>query len=257
MLKSIIKSLLIAMLVVSPVFADEELSVFNKKGGVIYPKPNKEESFFAPAAPRASSTQGYIGMNIGPGLTRIKPEITKDGISVIDANNKKKNAINYGAGIYGGVGTNFNHFYIGSEMSLALNILNKNIIPANNTIKMSIKQPIVVGLDIIPGYLTQARDMLFYGRLGVGSSLFNLGLTDTSNNVDNTTSKINFGIRAGFGVEFFMTDSFSLRTEYVYAKYRDISDACSSNPDGSGKPYTYKLSGPGVHQVNFGLAMRF
>src|SRR3989304_6476739 len=137
MLKSIIKSLLIAMLGVAPVFADEELSVFNQQGGVNYPEPNREESFFATAAPMASSTRVYIGMNIGPGLTPIKPEITKDGISVIDANNKKKNAINYGAGIYGGVGTNFNHFYFGSGMSLALNILNKNIIPANNTIKMS------------------------------------------------------------------------------------------------------------------------
>src|SRR3990170_3975912 len=250
MLKSIIKSLLIAMLVVSPVFADEELSVFNQQGGVNYPEPNREESFFATAAPMASSTQGYIGMNIGPGLTPIKSEITKGGSPITDAKTQKKNAINYGAGIYGGVGTNFSHFYIGSEMSLALNILSKDITTTTSTTKMTVKQPILVGFDIIPGYLTQAGN-LFYGRLGVGSSLVKLKLADSGSAFNSTTNKINFGWRAGLGAEFFMSDTFSLRTEYIYSRYNKVSGKDNTNR------YTYKLGNIVAHQVSLGLAVHF
>jgi len=251
MLKPIIKSLLITTLIVSPVFADEELSTFNQQGDISGPEPKGEESYFAmPAMVSKTNKAWYLGMNLGAGLTTLKPEVTDNGVSIIAADAQSKNAINYGGGIYGGVGTNFSHFYIGSELSLALNMLSKDITTTTSTTKMTVKQPILVGFDIIPGYLTQAGN-LFYGRLGVGSSLVKLKLADSGSAFNSTTNKINFGWRAGLGAEFFMSDTFSLRTEYIYSRYNKVSGKDNTNR------YTYKLGNIGAHQVSLGLAVHF
>lgn len=250
MLKLVAKSFLIILLITTTVFADEELSVFHRQGDIDYPEPKSESSYFAEVAPRPEKTSTYFGMNLGLGIISIEPKITLDGTSIITDVNEKSRAVNYGLGFYSGVGTNFDNFYLGGELSLALNLLNKKI--TAGTVEMSVKQPIVMGLDIIPGYLTQSGRHLFYGRLGIGSSLLKVNLKDSSSTFDNSTNRINFALRAGFGVEFLKSDLVSLRTEYVYTKYNSISDN-GTTP----MPYDYKLNGLSAHLINLGVALHF
>lgn len=255
MLKQIIKSLLLMVLFVSNVYADDILGSFNQQGDVDYPEPNAQENYLAVRAPMASEVSKYFGAQLAVGTASLKPEITvtKLGVAKTD-DSQSKSATNYGGGIYGGIGTNLSHFYIGSELSLSMNAFSKSITSNVNSsnIELTVKQPFVFGVDIIPGYLNYARDVLLYGRLGVGAGWYKLKFTDTVGSVSKSANKLDLGIRAGLGADFFISDSFGIRTEYLYTRYSNISeDIIKTNK------YSYKINSPGAHQINLGLTVRF
>lgn len=254
-----IRCLLIFSLILPAVFADDEPSVFEQQGGVEYSMPDSEKNYLAELAPFKHEISSYLGINAILGLSIFKPEVAvTNGSGVISSSFTNKKALNYGGGVYGGVGTNFNHFYIGTELSLG-SAIPKNIKVSatvnKENISLVVKQSMVAGFDIIPGYLTPSRDILFYGRFGVGSSLYRLNFSDTTNSggVGNNTNKIVFGLRAGLGMEFLINDWFGVRAEYVYNKYRNPSSSYNFN----GVNYSYKATSSSFQQVNLGVAVHF
>ncbi|EKE01422.1 MAG: hypothetical protein ACD_21C00136G0002 [uncultured bacterium] len=247
MSKPILRSLFLSILIAPVAFADEPLSAFNQQGDIDHPKPNTEESYFATRAPMGSEWRGYAGLSVGMGMGSLKPKITK-GTNASE--NISNSPMSYIVGAYGGCGTNFDHFYIGAELSGGYNSLNTKKTTTTTSTEIAITQPIMTGFDIMPGYLTQQKDLLFYTRLGVGSSLFKFKINNSSTSSDR---KISFGWRAGLGMEYFMSDTFGLRVEYVWNSYSDIKKNCTID----GTSYSYELSKPRTQQVNFGLTINF
>lgn len=248
MLKLILKSLLISMLLAQTVFADidanadDNIGPFDQSGDALkYPKPNAEKNYLASRAPMPLELRRYFGLGVGASSSTLKPTIT-----VTTAQSISPSKISYAGNIYGGLGTNFDHFYIGAELSGGYNSLNKNSTVATTTI--TFKQPITAGLDFIPGYLTQQKDFLFYGRFGAGASLFNIKVKNNAA-VSDSNKKFVFGWRAGLGMEYFLCDAFSTRLEYIFSTYSNINYTAST--------YSYKLSSPRTQQVNLGLTINF
>jgi len=141
---------------------------------------------------------------------------------------------------------------MGSELGAAFNMVSKTIKDVVNTYstELSVKQPIAAYLDFMPGYINYARDLLFYGRIGIGTGYFKLKFTNVTNNTSNSCEKISLGWRAGLGMEYFMSDTFSLRAEYVYARYNKVSKTYEDNNE-------YKLNSSGAHQINLGVSVHF
>ena len=260
--KLILNILFVSMLITPIAFADvdNELGPFDLQGDNLsrYPKPKAEESFLATRGHVPGTLRRYFGLNIGAGLTSFKPTITgvnDDGVYVGGQSlSTGAPAISYAANIYGGLGNNFDNFYIGAELGGGYNTLNRTLTTTkfldNATITM--KQPITVGLDIMPGFLTQQKDFLFYGRLGIGTSLFNLRI---NHNVHSAVNLFVFDWRAGLGAEYFISEAFSMRLDYVYATYSNISQTYAVNQVLT--DYTYKIPSLYTQQITLGLTINF
>lgn len=264
MSKLILKSLLIAALVAPAAPAafadtnDEPLGPFNRQGDDLkYPKPESEEKFFATRASMPSVTRTYLGLSIGANSSSLKPTALVAKRQLTSSGNSVYSGI---ANIYGGIATNIRYFYIGAELSGGYNTLNKTI---NLTSSQSspqtttVKQSITAGIDIMPGfYFNYQKNFLLYGRIGFGGSSFS-----TSTNINTTSSKTNnivTGLRTGFGGEYFMSDTFSVRLEYLYSSYRNISYTYSNTYSNStGANYSYQILKPKTQQVNLGLTLNF
>lgn len=270
--KSVLKILLMSILIAPAAFADttadidndDTLSPFNKQGDSLkHPKPNSEESFFATRAPMEVTLRRYIGVNIGANFATLKPTITANSARNLDTQALSPNTpkLSWGANIYGGLGTNYDHFYIGAELSGGYNTLKYNqtttIFKNNNNTTISFKQPLNLGLDLMPGYITSQKDFLIYGRIGLATSMFNIRI---NNERDSAINKFLFGWRAGLGAEYFMSDSFSTRFEYIFTNYNNINQTYISNSSTNlvnPTTYTYKLTSPHTQQINIGLTVNF
>ncbi|CAL7962332.1 hypothetical protein GAMM_30001 [Gammaproteobacteria bacterium] len=105
----------------------------------------------------------------------------------------------------------------------------------------------------MPGYITLQKDFLFYGRIGLATSLFNIRI---NNDPDSSVNKFLIGWRAGFGMEYFISEAFSTRFEYVFTNYNNINQTYVSN-DNYGSIYSYKVTSPHTQQINLGLTINF
>jgi len=307
--RSIIRVLLLLSLVISPVFAVESPSILNLQTPTSSPGSFNDSSYFARQL--RVSNSGYYGVTAGGGLTRLKPEISmsRDGVEKGKIGGQNKTDQRYNIGTYAGYGATFNQFYLGGELSAFLNLLSETTkgritdlltldkLPSppnpgtcvanspatidkaiNHDLKMTVTQPITATLDIIPGYfLNEKRNVLFYGRFGVGTNWLKFDLTDNfgpGNNVSTSANRIRFGYRLGFGIEYFMNENYGLRLEYVYSrimgkddhKISDDEDKTIEAIDDPPAPlctYTstnaYKyLYGPGsmsIHTINLSLSI--
>lgn len=263
MSKLILKSFIISMLIIPAVFAeDDTLSPFNLQGDDLKsPKPDAEEKFFATRAPMEVTLRRYFGVNMGVSFATLKPTITatnSNNVSSTQALSPNTPALSYDANLYGGAGTNFDHFYVGAELSGGGNTLKKNLVTTsyntadNANATITFKQPLSFGLDFIPGYITSQKDFLFYGRIGIGTSLFNIRINRES---DSSINKFLIGLRAGLGMEYFMSDSFSVRLDYIFSNYGDVNQTYKSNVNAT--TYSYKVSSPHTQQINLGLTVNF
>jgi opacity protein-like surface antigen len=186
----------------------------------------------------------YFGINVGMEQTAVKPIVNQS------SSNGDRDILNYNFGLFGGYGRNFRHLYLGAELGAAYTTLNRNInIGANRVI--SVKQPLAISLDFIPGYLLRSKDLLFYGKVGLGMRLVSLKLQLP--NVSDKTSKLQLGLRAGGGIEYFFTKNFSMRLEYLYSKYGKFGNSFES----SGVAYDYSLKATSGHQIKLGMKFNF
>ncbi len=265
MLKPIIRNCLVLILVaVFPVFADEPLSPFNKQGEVDYPAPFGKDEYLAKKAPPENRMSGYFGVDFGPNISYFNTHAAVNNRS----GSLSKAIINYGITGFGGYGGNLGHLYLGSELSLYYNFLdnwvNSSIKDASGKttdVSVNVQQPLAVGLDFIPGYLTDSRNFLLYGRLGVGVNWTKLRFTDNTNVIpggarpSDKSNAFVFGLRAGAGVEYFVCTNFGMRLEYTYVGYNKVSgDPYTSSTNNT---YSYRLDGVGSHQVKLGLLVHF
>ena len=117
------------------------------------------------------------------------------------------------------------------------NSSNRKISSQENT-KIAITQPVFAGLDLTSGYLTQSKEVLFYGRFGMAASLFKL-----NDMPDSVTRQIAIGWRAGLGIEYFMSEFCSIRLEYIFNNYHDIKKYYETS--------SYELNKPPTQQVIF------
>lgn len=254
--KSIAQSLLVFLLILSPVFADT-LSTFEQEGLTQYPLPDTEGDYYATLSPIESKVTCYAGVNLLAGLASYKIE---NKLTTVGGNSLSKsttdNTSNFAGGGYFGLGTNIQHLYIGTELSLGTNFIKKSTkdIVAGYNVSLSVKQLVIAGLDFIPGYLNQSRDILLYGRLGIGASQYQLEFTDIDNKIDSNTKEMAFGLRAGFGIEYFMSDTISMRAEYLYSQYNNSSGSCGSISDSK---YYYSVNSPNANQLSLGLTIHF
>ncbi|MEI8055381.1 MAG: outer membrane beta-barrel protein [bacterium] len=279
MSKAILKFLFVSVLVLPVAFADTDISAdidnddtlssFNRQGNSLeQPKPNAEENFFATRAPIEATLRRYFGVSLGSSFVTLKPTITATSSAntsgqqppdsqSLDPSTPK---LSWGANLYGGCGANIDHFYIGAELSGGYNTLkydqSTNNFKYNNNTTITFKQPLNLGLDFMPGYITPQKDFLFYGRIGLAAGLFNIRI---NNSINSSINKFLLGWRAGFGMEYFISETFSTRFDYVFTNYNNMNNTYTSKSGDKAEPtiYSYKINSPHTQQINLGLTINF
>lgn len=254
MTKQILKSLLLSILIAPAAFASDTPSSFNQYGNIDYTSPEDDmDNYIAEKAPMESTNRVYFGVNAGFNLTNLKPDIK----SSYSEQQLSFRPFGYTAGLFGGVGTNIRNFYIGAELSGNYNTLNRNA--STRYVLISIKEPISIGLDIMPGFLNYQKTFLLYGRLGLGANLFKFKPTSVAN-PSNTLSgssnkKIVTSLRAGAGMEFFITESIGIRVEYLMNSYKNITNTYTNSS--SGATYIHSYPSTLTNQVDIGMTINF
>lgn len=259
-----LKILLLSAITVSAALADSSddsaLSAFhqlNPDSRYVHPQP--ESNYFARLAQTPSRLRGYAGLGLGVDMSNLTPAMTFGKIhQAVDSDSLKNSIVVDG---YGGVGTNFRNFYIGSELSCDYNSLNKNfstVAFAPNT-QMTVKKSFTFGLDLIPGFLSPEQSFLFYGRMGLGGSWFNIKIENKDGSKDDYENgskwnRLNLAWRLGAGMEYFMGESMSWRLDYVFSANNKITQNFTDPLIGA---CFYRLPSLNDHKITLGLTFNF
>lgn len=271
MLKNIVTFFLFFMLAVSSVFADghmDDLSVFHKQGYTKDREPIGQDAFYARKAPMPTVYDGYFGFSFGGGFADLKPKLAVYDLSGTSSfldgrfDNEKRTALHLLPGIYGGFGMNYRNFYIAGEASAFYNTLNKSVKQSfsrtttssvHNT-EMKFQMPAMASLDILPGFINEARSFILYARFGLGAGWLKLNLKDSVENLSESANKIKLGYRMGAGLEYLFGEKFGMRLEYVYSRF-EMDDVVKFTRS---RNYKYEC-GSGkmnIHTLNFGFSIR-
>lgn len=216
-----------------------------------YVHPQPQSNYFARLAQTPSRLRGYTGLGLGIDMSNLTPTMTFGAISQTTDSDSLKNSVAVDG--YGGIGTNFCNFYIGTELSLGYNSLNKKFtatLPLVNE-QMTVQKPLTFGFDLIPGFLSPEQNFLFYGRIGFGGSWFSVKI---ENNDEAKWNRINPAWRLGAGMEYFMDESISWRLDYVFSANNKITKNFSDPVFGA---CFYRLPSLNDHKVTLGLAFNF
>ena len=255
MSNSKLPALLLLSLMLPAAFAnlsdDSAASAFHQLNpDTIAAQPQPKINYFAKIAQTPSRLRSYVGLDLGADITKITPTMIFGATSLTTTANSTGSIA---GDVYGGIGANFNQFYLGSELSLGGSSLKKNIVDTvaipNPT--LTIEKPFTCGLDLIPGFLSPQQQFLFYGRLGMGGSWFN---TKIANNDRAKSSKMKSALRLGVGMEYFMGEAISLRLDYVFSTYGDITKYFSDPVIGAA---SYKLSSLNTNKITVGASFNF
>lgn len=222
--------------------------------------PDSMENYVATTAPLPEEPNHYIGLQVGGMYSQLKFTNSVTAAGFTQAGNTSKNIGSLTGGLFGGYGLNFDHFYIGGEASVNYNSLSKSTSLALQTpafspnTKITVKQPVIATIDLIPGYLTRPCGTLIYGRIGAAGSFAQVKLNadsgDPNNPISDTSNNFVGGFRVGTGLDFYVVDWFSVRTDYVYSSYAKIKNTFKAK----NVPLTYDYGvTPTSHQVTLGF----
>jgi len=189
--------------------ADDAESVFPKRGEEVVPKPSYIDSYVAYPQPESLANNSYLGFQLG------YSGISFGGLSRSTAI-KYTNAKEYKLGFVYGYGKTFSKFYLGIETQAVVNFVSgRNIFNyygdanINNTYY-------TFNIDLHPGFLV-SKNFLPYLILGVGG------------NFSGRFNKYTSDWRTGLGMDIFISDTFSIRGDYVYTKYFKATDFPSAH----------------------------
>jgi len=250
-----LKVLLLSAVAVQAAFADSSdesaSSAFHQQNpDSSYIQPQPESNYFAMLAKTPAKLRGYVGLDVGIDMSNIKPTITFASFAETVGSNSLRNSL--AGDIYGGVGTNFSNFYIGAELSAGGNFLNRKFITKTfvNNAQITVQKPLALGLDLLPGFLSPEQNFLFYGRMGLGGNWFNIKIANENAN----WSKLALAWRLGAGMEYFMSESISLRLDYIFSANSDITKNFTDSMAGAS---FYKIPSLYDHKVTLGLTFNF
>lgn len=249
--------LILLLLLAAPAAYADDLGAFNQQI-LPAPTPTPVQKYVAERSPVPSSVNRYLGLNLTVGLGTLKYSINVRPIDDTIDTEGNNNFFDYGGGIFGGLGTNFDHFYFGVEALGGLDFVNKDLgnLADNQTI-LNVQRDFTGGFDLLPGYISTDKTTLLYGRFGAAISSFTCKLNalpddpflSTTKNFSTTES----GWRAGLGIEYFSEEFLSFRLEYVYSQFNKISNSMLGK---DGNTYSHDLT-PTFHQVNLGVNFHF
>jgi len=254
----------ILLLFCAPAALAQELGPFNTQD-VDYAYPDNMNNYIATKAPVAPLDNHYIGISGGVDSSsgKFTNQFALPGFMPLTAD-LSETSLDYNAGIFGGYGTNFDNFYIAGEAGANYTTMYEKVTDSVTTspfapANISTRQPFTLSLDVLPGFLTNTRSVLLYGRLGIAASLVQLKLNadsgDPNNPISQSNYKCSFGARVGAGIEYFFVDAFSMRAEYVYSKYGKVNNTYSRV---SPIPMTFSYSvKPSNSQINLGFNFHF
>lgn len=121
----------------------------------------------------------------------------------------------------------FPYYVAGELFAVAGNIQGH---PSNS----SLKNTPSVGASLLPGFMLDDHTFL-YGRLGVISTHFS------------TANSYTWGGQVGFGIETAITDSWDIRSEYIFTQYGNINSNESSS---IGAPHSNMIAIGLIHHFN-------
>lgn len=253
--------LLLSTIVVSTAFADSDKLISSESASSAFhqqnpdtscAQPQSESNYFARLAKTPSKLRSYIGLGAGIDMSNLTPTMASGSNSEAINSNSLKSSI--AGDIYGGIGTNLSNFYIGTELSFGYNSLNKKFTTSSSALlnkEMTVKKPLTIGLDLIPGFLSPEQNFLFYGRMGLGGDWFKVNIANEANSKWN---KIDLTWRLGAGMEYFISESTSMRLDYVFSTSNKITKSFTSS---SNNASFYRLPSLYDHKVTVGLAFNF
>lgn len=262
MIKNFLKSGFFLLAFSAVAFAQEP-GPFNTQD-LSYPAPDQMDSFIATKVLIPQITNAYMGIQGGGTINQLNlsSDVIAKGMETVDSASKDIVTIN--GGLFGGYGENFGHLYVGGELGAYYNSLSKdNVFPTNipdfaPSMSLNVEQPVILALDFMPGYLTSPYGVLFYGRVGVAESWIHMNFSNNpvyqSHQVSDTADKFSTGFRIGGGVDYYFTDWFSLRADYVYSIFKKVRATFVFDFPDFTTTQSVRLSS---HQLDLGMNFHF
>lgn len=145
------------------------------------------------------------------------------GIPIITDKTVKSSSIS--GGLFYGFGSSYRSFYYGLELQGLINGAKANVVDQISivTLKRQFKLPGTLALDFIPGILFTDK-VLGFLRLGLAGSYLKVDLNLLNPIVaEKSFNKTVLGSHLGLGIDYFFTDSISLRGDYVFTSYGKAS----------------------------------
>lgn len=210
-------------------YAENTESVFPAAGEKLQPDPAYVDTYASKLEPPFLS-HSYVGWQIGIPSLSIDRTVTYPGTQ-----NKAKADISspqISTGLLFGSGKTFSGIYLGWETQLLFNYMRgkKQFSASDDSSLVSYQIPATLNIDFKPGYLVNQKFLVFLNLGLAGSYLKVTGSTPANSHIDDFKSFLP-GWRAGLGVEFFLSDSFSMRCDYTYTSYfnsnKDFMDSTS------------------------------
>jgi len=179
----------------------------------------------------------YLGANGLYSFTKAKDKGTNGDVDI--------NANNAGFGGAFGYSALWGKFYLGGD--LFLNYLPFDENGGSKTINgvtaevSKIKSTYDAGFDLKIGG-TLSRDILLYGSIGIDMSSFDVTSESSSLFSSEKQSKTVFGLAPGIGLEYALTRSLLLSTQFRYIIYQSIEDDYTRTTDSKKIDNKYDIS---------------
>ena len=235
------------------------------------------------AAQTTSAFEGsYIGGSVGAARGAVSTKTSTfmgansfftltDPSQVSAAGSGKLSETNLSGGIFGGYGKRFDNLYLGLEASLhSLSLddsrsqtVNYLTAPASRfTIKQSIKADWEGTLRARLGVVQDKWIAYVTGGLAVTHAKYSTSFSDNfalGTTARDSTAKTLYGWTAGFGAEYMLSRSLSIRGEYLYSDFGRVeSSSLTKNPSYPALSNTLKSSADLTTSIlSVGLSYRF
>ncbi|MDP0589259.1 MAG: porin family protein [Candidatus Endonucleobacter bathymodioli] len=174
------------------------------------------------------ATGFYGGGQVGTSSTSLKNTYTvhyNNPPTHTEKTNDSTGASGTAYGIYGGYRFDFNNFFIASELDYNANTAVST--SCHHGIEMTYTQHPSLGINILAG-LPIVDDLEIYGRIGYTQS----SITAKAKNSDvfDPISKKFSGIVLGLGAQHHFDDRLSIRLDYKYIMYKEVSATILDDP---------------------------
>lgn len=163
-------------------------------------------------------TGPYIGLEAGYALEKDSTHLTSALLGIDDT--QKDNTGAFNGGVFAGYGKRFNSTYLGTELRLDWNNLDRTKVDGTDTSVQ--KHSLDVAADVRAGFFPTSSTLI-YGILGVAYGKFEYSDIDPTIPIAAQSDKWLAGIRGGVGAETQLTANTTARLDWTYTQYQSAT----------------------------------
>ncbi len=159
----------------------------------------------------------YAGGQVGHDALSMWTTGPRDAGTTLTAN---YGDLGYTAGLFGGYGAQFGNLYLGGELEAELAKVHSDHEREGGGRTFASDKQWSYGASARVGYVAN-NTTLFYGRIGLVETRFQVDFTRGNNNLSTHYTKA--GLRYGGGMEFPVSDNLIMRLDYTHTSYPEFS----------------------------------